>query len=91
MKLVSCLSCLLIVALNAAAEFRAGIATRVVTPEPLLPVIGGVGAGHAVTNNAGDLTVRAIVFDDSNTRVAIVSADFLGFPGPLCDKVRAAV
>src|SRR4051794_10765514 len=32
--------------LAGAAEFRAGIATRVVTPDPLLPVSGGVGPSH---------------------------------------------
>ena len=38
--------------------FRAGIAVRVVTPDPLLPVSGGVGPGHAATKKQGDLTVR---------------------------------
>jgi hypothetical protein len=37
------------------------------------------------------LTVRALVFADDNTRVAIVSADFLGFPSVLGNKVRAKV
>jgi hypothetical protein len=37
------------------------------------------------------LTVRAVVFADEQTRVAIVSADFLGFPSILGDKVRAKV
>ena len=31
------------------AEFRVGIAGRVVTPEPLLPVSGGVGPSNPVT------------------------------------------
>ena len=35
--------------------------------------------------------MRALVLEDNGTRVAIASVDFLGFPGPLCDKVRAAV
>jgi hypothetical protein len=73
------------------AEFRAAIAIRVVTPEPLLPVSGGVGPSHPVTKKEGDLTVRALVFADDQTRVAIVSADFLGFPSVLGDKVRAKV
>ena len=73
------------------AEFRAAIAVRVVTPEPLLPVSGGVGPSHPVSKKEGDLTVRALVFADDQTRVAIVSADFLGFPSVLGDKVRAKV
>ena len=73
------------------AEFRAGFAVRAVTPEPLLPVSGGVGPSHATTRKEGDLTVRALVFEQDGTRVAIVSADFLGFPAVLGNQVRAAV
>src|SRR6266568_4768947 len=73
----------------AAAEFRAGIAVRVVTPDSLLPVSGGVGPSHPVSRKEGDLTVRALVLQGGETRVAIVSADFLGFPSVLGNKVRA--
>jgi hypothetical protein len=87
--------CLLLAVLAAVppalAAFRAGIATRIVTPEPLLPVSGGVGPSHAVREKKGDLTVRALVLDDGMTRVAFVSADFLGFPSVLGNKVRVAV
>src|ERR1051325_9027507 len=74
-----------------ASDFRAGIAVRNVTPDPLLPVVGGIGAGAPVTNKAGELTVRALVLEEGATRVAIVSSDFLGFPSVLGNKVRAAV
>jgi hypothetical protein len=74
-----------------AAEFRAAIAVRVVTPDPLLAVSGGVGPSHPVTRQEGDLTVRALVLQEGETRVAIVSADFLGFPSILGNKVRAKV
>jgi hypothetical protein len=76
---------------DASAAFRAGIAVRKVTPDPLLPVSGGVGPSHPVTRTEGDLTVRALVLEQEGTRVAIVSADFLGFPATLGNKVRAAV
>src|SRR5215510_10187515 len=76
---------------DAAADFRAGMAVRVVTPDPLLPVSGGVGPSHPVTRKEGDLTVRALVLEQEGTRVAIVSADFLGFPAVLGNRVRAAV
>jgi hypothetical protein len=85
------LFCLAISILNSSAEFRAGIAVRPVTPDPLLPVSGGVGPSHPATRKAGELTVRALVLEQEGTRVAIVSADFLGFPAVLGDRVRAAV
>lgn len=73
------------------AAFRVGIATRNVTPDPLLPVSGGVGPSKPVREKQGELTVRAMVLDDGATRVAWVSGDFLGFPAVLGNKVRAAV
>lgn len=87
------LSCLFIVCLanTAFAEFRAGIAVRVVTPEPLLPVSGGMGPSKPSKEKAGELNVRALVLADDATKVAIVSADFLGFPAALGNKVRAQV
>ena len=71
--------------------FRAGIAVRIVTPEPLLPLSGGVGASSPATSKRGELTVRALVLEDGTNRVAIVGSDFLGFPAVLGGKVRAAV
>jgi hypothetical protein len=73
------------------AEFRAAIAVRNVTPDPLLPVSGGVGPSRPSTRKFGELTVRALVVENDGTRVAICSTDFLGFPGVLCDKVRRHV
>src|SRR5689334_15665305 len=80
-----------VLALEAGAAFRAGIAVRNVTPDPLLPVSGGVGPSHPATRKQGELTVRALVLEQEGTRVAIVSADFLGFPALLGNRVRAAV
>lgn len=87
----TCLFLLLVAPALAYAEFRAAIAVRVVTPKPLLPVSGGMGPSHPASKKEGDLTVRALVFADDQTRVAIVSADFLGFPSVLGGKVRAQV
>jgi len=79
------------VSLLAAGQFQAGVASRVVTPDPLLPVSGGVGPSHPVSRKEGELEVRALVLADGETRIAIVSADFLGFPSLLGNKVRAQV
>src|SRR5438552_3997146 len=90
-KLVFLLLFVFTLAFNTAAEFRAGIALRIVTPDPLLPVSGGVGPSHKVTRKEGELNVRALVLEQDKTRVAIVSADFLGFPATLGNKVRAGI
>ena len=89
--LLACCILLFFLLSPARAEFRAGIAVRVVTPDPLLPVSGGVGPSNPVNKHEGDLTVRALVFADDDTKVAIVSVDFLGFPSVLGDKARARV
>ena len=87
--------CLVIILLSAVqighAQFRAGAAVRIVTPDPLLPVCGGVGPSNPATRALGDLSVRALVLSDGDTQLAIVGADFLGFPSPLCDRVKNLV
>ncbi|MAF64526.1 MAG: hypothetical protein CMJ84_02540 [Planctomycetes bacterium] len=72
-------------------ELRAAIAVRVVTPDPLLPVSGGVGPSTPATELEGELNVRALVFESGETRVAFVSTDFLGFPAVLGERVRERV
>jgi hypothetical protein len=81
----------LLVGSASAASFKSAIAVRNVTPEPLLPVSGGVGASKAATKKEGELTVRALVLEENGVRVAIVETDFLGFPAILGDRVRAKV
>ena len=95
---------LLLLSHDALAAFRSAISVRIVTPDPILPVSGGVGPSHPVTRKQGDLTVRALVLEQTTepsslspqpsslpSRVAIVSTDFLGFPAVLGDRVRAKV
>ncbi len=76
---------------DARAEFRAAIAVRDVTPDPLLPISGGVGPTNPVNRKIGKLTVRALTLENNGVRVTICSTDFLGFPGVLCNKVRQRV
>jgi len=72
-------------------EFKAGAAIRVITPDPLLPVSGGVGTPNQVTEKKGDLFVRALVFEKGEERVAIVGIDNLGWPAVLGDKSRVLI
>ncbi|MBN1818221.1 MAG: hypothetical protein JW828_12750 [Sedimentisphaerales bacterium] len=76
---------------RAHGAFRAAIAVRNVTPDPLLSVSGGVGPAKPTQRKFGELTVRSLVLEQDATRVAICSVDFLGFPGVLCDRVRRQV
>ncbi|MEJ7592840.1 MAG: hypothetical protein WKF77_14930 [Planctomycetaceae bacterium] len=73
------------------ADFQAGAAMRVITPNPLLPVSGGVGEPNPATEKRGELTARAMVFSDGETTIAVVGIDVLGFPSVLGDRVRKLV
>jgi len=74
-----------------AQEFKAGAAFRVITPNTLLPVSGGVGTPSPAREKKGDLFARAIVLEKGNTRIAVVSVDNLGWPSVLGDKSRALI
>jgi len=74
-----------------AAELHAGAAVRLITPDPLLPVSGGLGIPVPVKEKRGDLTARALVLRSGSTTVAFVQLDLLGFPSVLADRVRAKI
>lgn len=74
-----------------AQEFKAGAAVRVITPNPLLPVSGGVGVPKKTKEKKGDLFARALVLEKGATRVAIVSIDNLGWPSALGNRARALI
>jgi hypothetical protein len=76
---------------SARAELQVGAAVRVITPDPLLPVSGGMGRPNATREKRGELTARAIVFRKGEVSVAVVAIDVLGFPSVLGDRVRAKV
>jgi hypothetical protein len=69
----------------------AGAGKRVITPNPLLPVSGGMGPTRPTREKRGDLTARAVYFQRGDVKVAIVALDLLGFPSVLADRVRARV
>jgi len=74
-----------------AAPLKVGAAVRVITPDPLLPVSGGMGPPSPVKEKRGELTVRAMVLQKGETTLAMVGVDLLGFPSALGDRVRAKV
>ncbi len=91
-KLLTLAFFLLITGLNLNAQtFKAGAALRVITPEKLIPISGGIGTPEMPTGKKGDLFVRAIVLEKGATRVAIVSVDNLGWPAYLGDRSRKLI
>jgi hypothetical protein len=72
-------------------SLRAGAAKRIITPEKLIPISGGMGEPTMPTGKVGELTVRAIVLEKNNVKVAIVSVDNLGWPAYLGDASRKLI
>src|SRR5688572_13129382 len=75
----------------AGAELLVGAGKRVITPDPLLPVSGGLGPTRPAREKRGELTARVLYLRRGSVAVAIVSLDLLGFPAVLADRVRARV
>ena len=73
------------------AELKVGTGKAIITPDPLLPVSGGVGPSNPTTGKRGELTARAMVFEQGTTKVAVVQLDLLGFPSVLCARVHKQV
>lgn len=72
-------------------EFKAAASLRVITPEKLLPISGGMGAPTFPAGKQGDLFVRVLVLEKGDTRVAIVGIDNLGWPAALGEKSKALI
>lgn len=72
-------------------EILVGAATRIITPNPLLPVSGGIGVPKPSKEKKGDLFARAMVFQQGKTRFAIVNVDNLGWTSILGNKSRALI
>lgn len=86
------LTCLSLLALNTQAQpLRAGAALRKLTPDPLLPVSGGVGTPKPATTKKGELFVRAFVLEKGALRIAIVGIDNLGWTSVLGDRSRKLI
>ena len=62
-----------------AQTFKAGVAIRDITPKELIPISGGMGTPVLPSDFEGKLTVRALVLEKADTKVAIVSIDNIGW------------
>ncbi len=74
-----------------AQDLKDGAAVRILTPDPLLPVSGGIGEPKPSTQKKGDLYARVLVLEKGNTRFAIVGVDNLGWSSILGDRSRALI
>lgn len=74
-----------------AQGFKAGAAIRTLTPNPLLPVSGGIGTPNPVTTKKGELYARVLVLEKGDVRIAIVGIDNLGWTSILGDRSRALI
>jgi len=72
-------------------EMLVGAGKRIITPNPLLPVSGGMGIPNPSHEKRGELTARALYVHKGATSIAIVGLDLIGFPSVLADRVRARV
>ena len=83
--------CFLSISVSIAQTLKVGAALRIITPSPLLPVSGGIGTPKPSIEKKGDLYARAMVFEKSGTRIAIVNVDNLGWTSILGNKSRALI
>lgn len=72
-------------------NLKVGSAKRIITPDPLIAVSGGVGTPKPAHIKNGDLYVRAMVFEKGTERIAIVNIDNLGWPAVLGDRSRKLI
>lgn len=70
---------------------KVGAALRIITPNPLIPVSGGVGIPNPATIKHGELTARALVLTKNEIKIAIVAIDNLGVPRLIGDRIRELV
>lgn len=74
-----------------AQGLQAGAASKNITPNPLIPVSGGVGIPNPATIKNGELTARALVLTKNEIKIAIVAIDNLGVPKLIGDRIRKLV
>jgi hypothetical protein len=74
-----------------AQQLKVGAAKRLLTPDPLIAVSGGVGIPRPVKAKKGDLWARAMVLEKGDEKIAIVNIDNLGWPAALGNKSRKLI
>jgi len=74
------------------ADFQAGVARMVITPQSPIWLSGFASRNHVSEGVAQDLWAKALVFDDGRGgRVVMVTMDLIGLPREISDEVASRV
>jgi hypothetical protein len=80
------------VAPAAAGELRVGLAAVKITPPPGTPLAGYYNASERGSRGVlDDLYAKAAVFDDGQTKLALVVCDLIGLPRPVVAEARRLI
>ena len=83
---------IILVSLNGhSQQLEVGAAKRIITPNPLISVSGGVGTPKPTKEKKGELYVRAMVLAKGEEKIAIVNIDNLGWPAALGNRSRKLI
>jgi neutral ceramidase len=75
-----------------AADYKAGVARLIITPEQTMYLSGYANRKHSSEGELHDLWAKALAIEDSKGgRIVIVSTDLVGLPRAITDTVGARV
>jgi putative membrane-bound dehydrogenase-like protein len=75
-----------------AGQFKAGVASKVVTPKEPIWMGGYSSRNKPAEEKQHDLRIKALALEDAKgEKLVLVTSDLLGFPRELSDQVAAAV
>ena len=83
--------CLLFSISSSSQVLKVGAAKRIITPDPLNAVSGGIGIPNPAHIKKGELYVRAMVLEKGKEKIAIVNIDNIGWPAVLGDRSRKLI
>jgi hypothetical protein len=83
-------SLLVLTALSAAADYKAGVSRVIITPDKPIYLSGYANRTHASEGKVHDLWAKALAIEDrKGGRVVILSTDLVGLPRGITDVVGA--
>ncbi len=75
--------------IQTSSEWKAGVARVLITPEQPMWAAGYAARDHQTDSILHDLWVKALAIEDAEgSKAVLISADLLGFPKALSDRIR---